>query len=386
MRFLPAVFWTSALLVAYTYLAYPVLMWTLAALRRAWRVPGAAAPGIPPSVSILVAAYNESAVIRRKVENILALDYPSGKVQVLIGSDGSDDATVAVARAALPPGRGEVVEFPRRGKIFVQNDLAVRASGELLVFTDANTMFDVGALAELVRPFSDPKIGCASGLLQLSGAGGHAGAEGESFYWRYETFKKLQEDEFRSVAGANGAIFALRKELFVPFGPRTINDDLTASMRVYLRGRRIALVPTARAREDTAPTLAGEFRRHTRDSAGHFVALLELRGLLDPRLGMPAFCYLSHRVIRWLVPFFLIAALAASAALAGRPMYRALLFIQLLGYAACLAVTPAALRGARLGPFRIPYYFVFVNVAILAGFRLFLAGSQNSAWQPTARS
>lgn len=382
-----AVFWISVGGVFYTYLGYPALMWALARTKAAF---SDAAPSPPPSfepkVSILVAAYNESAVIARKVENFLALDYPPEKLEMLIGSDGSSDATTARARGVLPASRGRVFNYPRRGKVWVLNDLAREAAGDVLVFTDANTFFESDALRKLVVPLSDPAVGCASGLLRLKPAGSHAGAGGEGFYWRYETFKKLQENVFRAVAGANGAIFAIRKELFVPLSPLTINDDLTTSMRVYLQGRRLVLVPGANAHEETAPTLGGEFQRHVRDSAGHFRAMIELRGLLNPLLGMPSFCFVSHRIVRWLAPFFMIAALASTAFLFRLPAYRALFLLQAAVYAACLAVTPYALGGGRLGAFRVPYYFVFVNVAILFGFQRFLRGSQRSAWESTARS
>lgn len=383
------VFWVSVGAVCYTYLAYPALMWALA---RAKALFAGAAPepsprvAFEPRVSVLVAAYNEEAVIARKVENFLALDYPPQKLELLIGSDGSNDATVALARGALPPGRGRVCDYARRGKVWVLNDLAREAAGEVVVFTDANTYFDRDALRKLVVPLADPAVGCASGLLRLKPTGTHAGAGGEGFYWRYETFKKLQENAFRAVAGANGAIFAIRKDLFVPLSPLTINDDLTTSMRVYLQGRRLVLVPDANAHEETAPTLGGEFQRHVRDSAGHFRAMIELRGLFNPFLGMPSFCFVSHRIVRWLVPFFMLAALASAGLLFRSPVYRALFFLQAGVYAACLGITPYALGGGRLGVLRVPYYFVFVNVAILCGFQRFLRGSQRSAWVPTARA
>jgi poly-beta-1,6-N-acetyl-D-glucosamine synthase len=373
-------------LVFYTYVGYPILMWVLASRNGADLGTLRGPLGALPRVSLLVAAYNERAVIRQKIENALSLEYPTDRLEILIGSDGSDDGTVEAAESCLPAARGRIIPMARRGKSWVINDLVATATGEILVFTDANTMFEQDALVELVRPFADPEIGCVSGLLRLTPAGDHVGAVGEGFYWRYETFKKTQESVFRAVAGANGAIYAVRKNLFVPLSSRTINDDLTTSMRVYLQGKRIVLADRARGHEMTAPELSGEFRRHVRDSAGHFRALIELAGMLNPRLGMPAFCYVSHRVIRWLVPLFMIGALTSSALLLGSPLYRALFFIQAVAYAACLAATPWALRGGSLGPFRVPFYFVSVNVAIVFGFFRFLSGTQTSKWEPTARA
>jgi cellulose synthase/poly-beta-1,6-N-acetylglucosamine synthase-like glycosyltransferase len=379
-------FLASVGLAAYTYLGYPVLMWALARLRKTFVGEAEEFPYSTPHVSLLVAAYNESGIIAQKVENALSLQYPADRLEMLIGSDGSTDATVQVAASTLPASRGRVLQMARRGKSWVINDLAAAASGEILVFTDANTMFEADALRELVRPFGDPDIGCVSGLLHLAPISDDVGSKGESFYWKYETFKKTQENVFRAVAGANGAIFAVRKELYIPLSPKTINDDLTTSMRVYLQGKRMVLVSDARGHETTAPELAGEFERHIRDSAGHFRALLELAGMLDPRLGMPAFCFISHRVVRWLVPFFMIGAFLSSAILLDHPVYRWMFFVQVIAYAAFLAVTPWAFRGKGFGPFRVPYYFVLVNVAIVLGFARFLAGTQQSKWEPTARA
>lgn len=379
------VFFACVGLVLYTYMGYPVLMWILARLHDAIVTSRAELSDSAPNVSLLVAAFNEKGVIAQKIVNILSLDYPADNLEVLVGSDGSTDGTVEATASCLPAARGRVIAMERRGKSWVINDLAAAATGEILVFSDANTMFERDALRELVRPFADPGIGCVSGLLHITAAADHVGAKGESFYWRYETFKKAQESVFGAVAGANGAIYAVRKELFVPLSSKTINDDLTTSMRVYLFGKRMVLATRARGHETTAPELLGEFRRHVRDSAGHFVALRELSGMLNPRLGMPAFCYISHRVVRWLVPLFLLGALASSSALSGDPLYRGLFFLQLLTYGVCLLATPWALKGGGLGPFRVPYYFVFVNVAIISGFYRFVAGSQTSKWDPTTR-
>lgn len=381
-----AVFIASVGLVFYTYVGYPILMWTLARLRGALFNAREEPPYSAPHVSLLVAAYNEGGIIAQKVENALSLDFEADKLEILIGSDGSTDDTVEAVMSCLPTSRGRVIPMARRGKSWVINDLAAAATGEILVFTDANTMFERDALRELVRPFADPEIGCVSGLLHLAPINDHVGAKGESFYWRYETFKKTQENVFRAVAGANGAIFAVRKALYVPLSSKTINDDFTTSMRVYLQGKRMVLVTQSRGHESTAPDLSGEFQRHVRDAAGHFRALVELAGMLDPRLGMPAFCYVSHRIIRWLVPLFMITAFVSSAMLFDHSFYRAMFVLQAFVYTACLVATPWAFRGGRLGPFRIPFYFVLINVAIILGFRRFLAGTQMSKWEPTARA
>jgi biofilm PGA synthesis N-glycosyltransferase PgaC len=381
---LELVFWGSVGLVAYTYVGYPALMWVLTRFKRP--LPSPPSPPVWPSVTMIVAAYNEDGVIAEKIENCLALDYPKDRFTLLVGSDGSSDRTVAVASAFQADARVKVHALPRRGKVFVINDLVREADGEILLFSDANTLYDAGAVKILAAHFGDAAVGCASGLLRLRKRGEHVGASGESFYWKYETLKKRQENRFRAVAGANGAIYAIRRELFRPLSPRTINDDFTTSMGVYLQGRRIVLAEDARAYEDTASDFLGEFHRHVRDSAGHFRAMIELRGLLNPFLGMPSFCYISHRVIRWTTPFFMLFALSSSAWLARESgVYLALFLLQAAGYAGAAIASPHVFRGGRLGPLFVPYYFIMVNLSILVGFAKFCAGTQTSLWQPTER-
>lgn len=383
--YLKLILWGSVSLIAYTYLGYPVLMWMLA------RVKGQPARrsrlAVPyPAVSLIVAAFNEQDVIAKKIRNCLALRYPAERFELLIGSDGSSDRTVEIASQFQADPRVKVHALPRRGKIWVLNDLVEASGGELLVFSDANTVYEPEALQALVAHFDETGVGCVAGLLRLRKRGQHVGASGESFYWRYETFKKRQEDVFRAVAGANGAIYAIRRELFERLSPKTINDDFTLSMGVYLKGRRMVLAEDARAYEWTASDFVGEFRRHIRDSAGHFRAMIELKGLLNPFLGMPSFCYVSHRVIRWITPFLMIVALVCSGLLAADGLYLALFAIQAAGYLGVAALSPHVMRGGKIGPFFVPYYFVMVNIAILIGFAKFCSGTQTSLWQPVART
>ena len=381
--FLKLVFWASVSLIAYTYLVYPLLMWVAARFAPSRR-PVTPAESYP-AVSMIIAAYNEEEVIEEKIRNCLALRYPAEKLEVLIGSDGSSDRTVELASRFSENRRVVVHAYSRRGKVWVVNDLVQVARGDVLVFSDANTIYAPEALERLVDRLRETSVGCVTGLLCLRKKGDHVGASGESFYWKYETFKKRQEQAFLAVAGANGAIYALRRELFEPLSGKTINDDFTISMRVYLKGYRIALAEDARAYEYTASDFRGEFNRHVRDSAGHYRAMLELAGMLNPLLGMPSFCYLSHRVVRWITPFLMIAALAASGLLASDAVYSWLFALQVTAYVCVAAVSPHVMRGGKIGVLFVPYYFVTINAAILIGFVKFCMGTQTSLWRPAER-
>ncbi len=374
-------FGASLFLVLYTYLLYPGIMYLLASLK-------IRRPGIPkdlpdfPFVSIIIAAYNEEQVIREKIENCFSLDYPADRFEVLIGSDGSTDRTAEIVRAYASTRAVRLFTYLRRGKVHTVNDLVQESRGEILVFTDANSIFEISALKELVRHLHFPQTGCVSGLLRLRPHGADLGSRGESFYWRYETFKKKMENAFSAVAGANGAIYALKRNLFIPLSPKTINDDFTISMKVYLQGHRIILAENANAYEYTAPDIAGEFHRHVRDATGHFRALGELSSLLNPALGMPFFCYVSHRVIRWLVPFFLFAAYVSSFLLSRSPFFMIAFILQTTIYLVSALLFPYVLRGGNLGFLFAPYYFLIVNFAIVLGFVKFCFGNQTSLWNP----
>ena len=376
-------FWSAVVLLLHTYAGYPVVLWLLARLGLVYRPWGRSdCCDDSPTVSLLVAAHNEHDVIEAKMANCAQLDYPGGRLEVLLGSDGSTDATVELARRSGPSNL-RIFDFPQRsGKGSVLNRLAQAARGEILVFSDANTMYDPQALQRLVAWFTDPRVGCVSGRLRLVSPDANPGGRGEGLYWRYETTLKRLESAAGALIGANGAIYAIRRELFVPIPRGTVNDDFLLSVKVLEQGYRSLYEPGAEATEETAPSLAGEYRRHLRDAAGHFQVLSLTWRLLNPLRGRVAFGYFSHRVIRWFAPFLLGAMLLASAFLADEPLYRTMLLAQVSGYGLALLGYMGMRLKMRIGPLYVPLYAVMLHLALLVGLLRHLTHRQSATWTP----
>ncbi len=371
-------FWVSFILIFHTYLGYPAVLLVLAFFKSQGQK---ANNGRLPFVSMLIAAHNEEEVIAAKIKNCGALEYPEDKLEIIIGSDGSTDRTNAIIAEQASP-RIQLMDFTeRRGKASVLNRIAPRARGEVLIFSDANTMYREDALRRLVSHFSEARVGGVCGRLVLLNPNGKLQAEGERFYWSYENFLKNLEGKIRTVIGANGAIYAIRKELFRALPNDTVvMDDFLIPLGVVERGYDMVYDKEAVSFEFTAPDLKSEFKRKVRIGAANFHGLREIFPLLHPAKGFIAFALWSHKIIRWLVPFLLIILFIANVMLLHKPLYQILFAGQILFYL-------TALLAYLLEKFRIhlplliyPYYFVVVNSALLLGFFKFLTKSQRPAW------
>lgn len=379
------IFWTGAGILVYTYAGYPAILYILNKIPFPPPETGRVFIDEWPDVSLVVAAYNEERVIGGKIENSLKLDYP-GNLDVWIASDGSTDGTDEIVRSfSLKNKRVHLLPLPRTGKSGAINSAMRFIKSDIVVFSDANTEFKPDVLKNLVRHFADPGTGCVCGRLIYRNPGRVISGEGESFYWKYETSLKKMENKFGYIAGANGAIYAIRRGLFEPLRPKTINDDFIISMRIVKKGFKSIYEENAIAFEDVAPDAGSEFRRHVRDGAGHYIAIFHLYGLLNPLLGTRAFIYWSHRVLRWSVPFVLFTTLAANIALINNPFYRAVLAPHFLFYLLALA----GLLGVKLKklPFFVcvPFYFLNLNAALFVGFLKALTDSQKPSWERTER-
>ena len=375
-------FWAAAVLLAQTYFLYPLWLLLLSRLRPpSHRTP--AGSGAWPTVSLVVAAHDEASCIEEKLRNSLALDYPPGRLEVLIGSDGSTDGTDALVRA-FPDPRVHLLAAPRAGKTSVLNRCIPAARGEVAVLSDANTRIEPGALKALVRHFEDPAVGAVCGRLQLYNPT-RAEYE-ESAYWKYESWLKALEGTQGAVVGANGGLYAVRRELFTPLPPSTIVDDFVIAVRLLDRGYRVLYEPEALAAEETTEDYRREFGRRARIAAGNFQSLGLVPGLLSPLRGFPAFAFWSHKVLRWCAPALMLVALAANVALLDQPFYAYTMAAQIGFYGLALlgraAVGPSLLR--RIAG--VAYYFVTMNLAIVVGFWRFLRNSQAAAWERTARA
>jgi len=375
-------FWAAATLLAQTYFLYPLWLLLLARVRPARRSmpPG---PPVWPAVSLVVAAHDEAGCIGEKLENSLALDYPPGQLEVLIGSDGSTDGTDDIVRAHPDP-RVRLSAAPRAGKTSVLNRCIPDVRAELVVLSDANTRIDAGALRALVRHFEDPEVGAVCGRLQLYNPT-RAEYE-ESAYWRFESWLKALEGAQGAVVGANGGLYAIRRSLFTRLPPSTIVDDFVIALRLLDQGYRVHYEPAALAWEETTEDYGREFGRRARIAAGNFQSLGLVPGLLSPLRGFPAFAFWSHKVLRWCAPALMLVALAANLALLDQPFYRVTLGLQAAFYGLAalgsVAVGPSPVRRAT----GIAYYFVTMNLAIVVGFWRFLRNSQAAAWERTARA
>jgi len=341
-----------------------------------------------PKVDILIAAYNEDKVIKYKIENSLKLDYPEELMNIWIASDGSSDNTNKIVKEiAAKEENVHLLEYPRTGKSGVINMALSELRGDIVVFSDANTMYDSQAIKLLINNFSNEKVGCVCGKLVYQNPDALISGEGESFYWKYETSLKILESKVGYIAGANGAIYSIRRSLFEPLPANTINDDFTISMRIVQKGYRSLYEENAAAYEDVAPNMESEFRRHVRDGAGHYIAITHLIGLLNPLLGIKSFIYWSHRIIRWLVPFLLICLFAINFLLSGLNMYKMFFFIQIGFYILAILGFLSVILGKRLYFFLyIPFYFCNLNLALFLGFVKAITNKQKPTWERTDRT
>jgi cellulose synthase/poly-beta-1,6-N-acetylglucosamine synthase-like glycosyltransferase len=327
-----ALFWLSAFVVVYVYLAYPVLL----ALWARLRPRPVTADDKTPAVSIIIAARNEADRLGARIENLLALDYPRRQVQIVVVSDGSTDGTAEVLRRYRPA--VDALYLTAGGKARALNAGVARARHELLVFTDARQHFAADALRRLVSPFADSTVGGVSGELILDAEQGETAgiAEGVGGYWRYEKWLRRQESTIGSTLGATGAIYALRKHLWQPLPEQTILDDVLAPMRAVLASTRVVFEAGARA-FDQAVSAPAELRRKIRTLAGNFQILWLEPRLLNPFANPVWLQYLSHKVGRLIVPYALIVLLFSSAALGRTSPFYALAFVgQLAFYALAL--------------------------------------------------
>lgn len=385
------IFWISALSLAHTYFLYPLILVAADALVRArsdfrYLARGGERRRAPsprlPEVSLLVAAWNEAPVIREKIENSLGLDYPPEKLEILVGSDGSDDGTDEIVGAFDEP-RLRLSAAPRVGKVGVLNRLVPAARGEILVFSDANTHFEPEAIRALVRHFEDPEVGLVCGRLRLYNP--RRARYEESTYWVYESFLKFMEGKRGVVMGANGGIYALRRELWEALPGQTVVEDFVVAGRCLLRDRKVVYDPEAVAWEETTEDYEKERARRTRIAAGNFQALVQLRELLHPSRPGPAFAFVSHKVLRWFAPFFLLGLLGSNLFLLGSALYKLSLLAQLAFYVLAFAGYRGFSRGVLGGMASTARYFTEMNWGLMQGFFRWLRGSQKVTWDRTAR-
>lgn len=376
--------WSALGVVGYSYLGYPLLIWVCSRLfGHKWVIASQQDQDLP-SVTLLVAAFNEHRWIRDRIENALALDYPAEKLETIVASDGSTDDTNDIVRSYADRGVRLLAYPERRGKASVLNDSVPQARGQIVVFSDANTLFNPTVIRDLTRWFADPSIGAVCGRLVLTDA--KTGRNIDSLYWKYETFLKKCESRLGALLGANGAIYALRRDDYAPIPADTIVDDFVIPLLAELRtGRGIIYDADPVAWEECPPEFSDEFRRRSRIGAGGFQSIVRLWPLLSPARGWIALTFFSHKVLRWLCPFLLIIALLANVACLAVPGYLTVLLAQVGFYLVSAAGILLPGRGLILKIIRVPSMFTSMNLALLCGFWRWVSGEQRGVWHRTAR-
>ena len=357
---LAAIFWISAGLLAYTHVGYPLLLAVLT--RSRGQTPYRRAAGLP-TCSLVIAAYNEAAVIERKIANARELEYP--ELEVVVASDGSTDGTVAGAAAA-----DVVLDLPRSGKIRAQDAAVERARGDIVAFSDANSFWEPDALEQLVAPFADPRVGYVCGQVRFTN---DAGDNQEGLYWRYEMWIRAMESRLAGVTGGNGAIYAVRREAYIQVDPR-MGHDLSFPFNMVKRGWKPVYAPDARAEEKMVPSIEGEFRRKRRMQS-HMWPIVLRGGLLGLRGYTPLYALeiYSHRALRYLTPLLHLVAFGTNIALLGHGV------VYLVTFGAQCALLAGALVPA--GPLRIARYYVAMTAAIGIAFFDWLRTGTPAGWE-----
>ncbi len=373
-------------MLTYVYIGYFIISWLLATPRRArtkvqeW-----------PVVTLIIPAYNEQAVIRRKIQNSLELEYPEGKLEILIASDGSQDQTNEIAASFADRGVRLLAFERRRGKAAAMNDAVEAATGEVICFCDANVIFQPKAVRILVSALADPNVGAATGCVQLASEDSNFG-EGESLYYKIEKRLQRAESQVGSLMGVDGGMYVLRKSLYEPLPQDTILDDFVISMKILRNGKRVVYDPEAIANENGTPTAMQEYRRRVRVAAG---AVQSIKRGNWPRYSNPiqVWQYLSHKVLRWMGPLWLALFLVSNTLIViwwnkvawpDRLFFQITLGIQAIFYGlAILGLFSVAFRQTRLGG--IPFYFALSHVAMTVGSIKGLFNRQKVTWQTAER-
>jgi cellulose synthase/poly-beta-1,6-N-acetylglucosamine synthase-like glycosyltransferase len=383
MTVLTSIFFLSLFLVAYAYAGYPALIFMLS---RIFPRPVRKAD-ITPKVSLIITAYNEERDIAAKLENTLALDYPPDKLEIIVASDCSSDHTDDIVRSYRARGVRLHRRPERLGKSVAQNHAVKQAGGEILVFSDATTMYARDAVRQIVRSFADPQVGCVAGQLIYVDKTVTAVGQGCRSYWNYEKFIKESESRAGSLIGVSGCLYAVRRSSYARLA-LDMSSDFVIATEIHLQGQRTVYERDAVAMEDTNKRSRDEFRMRVRIIEQTFSALHRYRAALGLRRhNLFAFQLISHKVARYAVPFFLLAAFVSNLLLAGdRSFFRLAFTAQAAFYLAALAGWAAERSRWRLGLLGLPYYFVLANAASLAAFVQFMRGKAHVLWEPIRES
>jgi cellulose synthase/poly-beta-1,6-N-acetylglucosamine synthase-like glycosyltransferase len=387
---LESFFWLGVLIIMYTYLGYGLLLLLIHFFSKK---VSAVDSSEKPALTVLIAAYNEGEWIEAKIRNTLELNYPTGKLQILIVTDGSNDGSTEKAQSFLIPSgiAYQVLHEPeRRGKLAAIERVMPWVQTPILVFTDANTLLNRDALLHLVQPYTDAKVGAVAGEKRIHlSEKEEASSAGEGLYWQYESRLKRWDANLYSTVGAAGELFSIRTQLFEKIPADTLIEDFYLTLTVLRKGYRIAYAAEAYAVETASASVSEELKRKVRIAAGGLQASWRLRDLLNPfRYGVFSWQFFSHKILRWtLAPLALPLVLVLNIGLAvrGEPLYIGLLFLQILFYLLALSGWFLAHKQIKIKAFFIPFYFCVMNYAVFLGFFRLLQGQQTVLWEKVER-
>ena len=381
-------FWIGIGIVFYTYLGYGIVLYLMVKIKELFVKPRL--PRLPetlPEATLLIAAYNEEAIVASKMVNCRQLDYPADKLRLVWITDGSNDNTNE--RLKEYPEVTVLYQPRRQGKTAALIRALPYVNTPYVIFTDANTMLNKGAIKEIIRQFSDPRVGCVAGEKRVEIQAEQGATAGEGIYWKYESALKRLDYRLYSTVGAAGELFAIRTSLFEQMPPDTLLDDFILSLRIAMKGYKIAYSKEAYALEGASLNMREEEKRKVRISAGGLQSVWRLRGLLNMfRYGILSFQYISHRVLRWtLTPVVLFALLPLNLLLActGHTLYTVILALQLAFYLLGYLGYKMEKRNIRNKLLFIPYYFLFMNINVIRGYSYLAKHKGTGAWEKAKR-
>lgn len=381
-------FWISVFIVFYTYIGYGIVLYILVKIKELFKKPSPKILSSPlPEVTLFIAAYNEQDIVRTKMENCHTLSYPADKLKIVWVTDGSNDQTNQLLKEYQDV---EILFQPeRRGKTAALNRGMQYITTPYVIFTDANTMLNKEAITEIVRQFSDPKVGCVAGEKRVEISSAQGATAGEGMYWKYESALKRLDDRLYSAVGAAGELFAIKSSLFEEMPADTLLDDFILSLRIAQKGYKIAYCKEAYATETASLNMQEEEKRKIRITAGGLQSIWRLRSLFNVfRHPILSFQYISHRVLRWTItPFalFLLIPLNILLACSGKPIYILFLLLQTLFYTMAFVGYKMEQKNIRNKLLFIPYYFSFMNINVIRGIRYLSVNKGNGAWDKAKR-
>jgi cellulose synthase/poly-beta-1,6-N-acetylglucosamine synthase-like glycosyltransferase len=371
------VFWFTVGIIFYTYFGYPLLTLFLSLFVR----NPVDKDDIEPTVTFLITAYNEEKNIKQKLENTLSLDYPTDKLEIMVASDGSTDNTDKIVKELSEKGVVLHRVEGRVGKTETQNQAVKAAKGDIVIFSDATTTYTNDAIRKIVRNYNDPSIGAVSGRYEYVNPTGAPVGLGTILFWKYENFVKSRQTRIKTITGCCGCIYSVRRSAYEPL-PRDIISDLVEPLKILEKGYRIAFEPEAVAHEVTEETVGEEFSMRVRVITRAMNGLTYVKSLLNPiQYPFVAFQLISHKVLRWLIPFFLAIIFISNALILDSAFYRFVFLAQVVFYLSALFAWVMDKYGKKVKILFLPLYFCVVNLASVQAIFNLIKGRKMAVWE-----